>query len=152
MLKILINCFNRPDLSALSFSCGASSVCWLQTLIPEGLKDIMQWDSWDRVNCLAKLKGEVSLNRSVIVQVAKGSFSHIALIAAFALSILDRRIWNLQGSFSEQDLTDVPCFRCEFLHMVLEGLTDLKSWFADDDKRWAPSNSMKSQLHSFACT
>lgn len=52
------------------------------------------------------------------MQVAKRSFSHVALIAAFALSVLDRRICNLQGSFSEQDLTDVPCFRCEIHHGV----------------------------------
>ena len=69
------------------------------------------------------------------MQVAKGSFSHVALIAAFALSILDRGICNLQGSFSVQDLTDERCFRCEFHHVVLEGLTALKSWFDDDDKR-----------------
>jgi len=69
------------------------------------------------------------------VQVAKGSFSHIALIAAFALPVLDRRVCDLQGSFSEQDLTDVPCFGCEFHHVVSERLTALKSWFADDDKR-----------------
>lgn len=69
------------------------------------------------------------------MQVAKGSFSHIVLIAAFALSLLDRRICNLRGSFSEQNLTDVPCFICEFHRAVLEGPTALKCWFGADDKR-----------------
>lgn len=69
------------------------------------------------------------------MQVAKGSFPHIVLIAAFALSILDRRICNLQVSFSEKSLTDVPRFICEFHHTNLEGLTALKCWLADNDKR-----------------
>lgn len=69
------------------------------------------------------------------MHVAKGSFSHIVLIAAFALSILDRRICSLQVSFSEKSLTDVPCFIYEFHHTNLEGLTALKRWLADNDKR-----------------
>lgn len=34
------------------------------------------------------------------MQVAEGSFSHFALIAALAPFVQDRRICNLQGSFS----------------------------------------------------
>lgn len=66
------------------------------------------------------------------MQVAKGSFSHIALIV---LSILDKRICNLQGSFSGQGLTDVPYLDVGSISVVLGGLTPLKSQFADDGTR-----------------
>lgn len=69
------------------------------------------------------------------MQVAEGSFSHVAVIAAFAPSTPRRRICVLQGSFSGQDLTGVPCFKCKFHHVESEGLTALKFCFAADDKR-----------------
>lgn len=76
MLKILINCFK----STWPFS--SQPLPWSQqfllapNVILGGLKDIMHWDSWDRVNCLAELKGEISLNRLVIVQVAEVKAFH----------------------------------------------------------------------------
>lgn len=48
------------------------------------------------VNCLAELKAKRGgLSEQVMVQVAEGSFSHVASTAAFAPSIPYRRICTL---------------------------------------------------------
>lgn len=136
MLKTLMERSNRPDLSALSSSGGASSGCWLQTLHSRGFEG----HNAKRQLRQGKLAGRAK-RRGFSEQVSscagcKGKlFTPSALITALALSILDRRICNVQGSFSGQDSRDVPWFRCQFHQVVVEDLAALTSWFAAAAKR-----------------